>query len=569
MQGEPRLAFSEAASEVWRSRLTAAAEAVRRAARAVGRINVVGHSQLEWLGTGWVVAPGTIVTNRHVAREFGRSSSGRFVFRQGPAGGPMSASVDFLREVDRDDRFEGRILEIIHIEDDNGPDLALLRIESVDTFEPPVPISLKTSDVSVEQQIAVIGYPARDSRIPDQRLMQSIFGDVYDTKRLAPGQITGVQPKVLLHDCSTLGGNSGSVLLDLTSGDAIGLHFAGRFLEANYAVPAALVAERLDVARRRLAATRRPETGVVATIAPTNGSTVSPALTTLTGTTSEAETFTEAVPSDYVNRQGYDTAFLSVPVPLPVASNSDDVLTFSSNGQEERELKYEHFSVVMSRSRRLCILSAVNIDGKTPHRIKRPAWRLDPRIPAAQQIKGECYGAEPKFSRGHMTRREDPIWGEVDAASLGNQDSMHVTNVVPQMQPFNAGIWLGLENYALDHAREDDMRISVFTGPFLLDDDPVRYGVKVPRSFWKVIAFIHDGHERAVRDGLHDVSGRLPARGGVRLRSAPHVADTDPRHRAAIGSELWRSGRARSSERRRGRSGCAVDDFAGIVFRRR
>ena len=51
---------------------------------------------------------------------------------------------------------------------------------------------------------------------------------------------------------------------------------------------------------------------------------------------------------------------------------------------------------------------------------------------------------------------------------------MHVTNTVPQMQPFNAGIWLALESYALDHARSDQMRISVFTGPFLLADDPVR-----------------------------------------------------------------------------------------------
>jgi endonuclease G len=30
------------------------------------------------------------------------------------------------------------------------------------------------------------------------------------------------------------------------------------------------------------------------------------------------------------------------------------------------------------------------------------------------------------------------------------------------------------------------------TGPFLLPDDPVREGVAIPRSFWKVIAFIHD-----------------------------------------------------------------------------
>ena len=146
----------------------------------------------------------------------------------------------------------------------------------------------------------------------------------------------------------------------------------------------------------------------------------------------------------------------------------------------------------MSRSRRLCIFSAGNIDGSTPRRFKRPSWRLDPRIPTSQQIKEECYGNEPLFARGHMTRREDPIWGEPDEAALGNSDSMHVTNTVPQMQPFNAGIWLALESYALDHARSDHMRISVFTGPFLLADDPVRKGVKIPRSFWKVIAFIHD-----------------------------------------------------------------------------
>jgi endonuclease G len=69
---------------------------------------------------------------------------------------------------------------------------------------------------------------------------------------------------------------------------------------------------------------------------------------------------------------------------------------------------------------------------------------------------------------------------------------MHVTNVVPQMQPFNAGIWLGLEDYALQNCREDDMRISVFTGPFLFANDPLYFDVKIPRSFWKVIAFIHD-----------------------------------------------------------------------------
>ena len=49
-----------------------------------------------------------------------------------------------------------------------------------------------------------------------------------------------------------------------------------------------------------------------------------------------------------------------------------------------------------------------------------------------------------------------------------------------------------LEDYALQHAREDEMKISVFTGPYFDRQDPEMYGVRIPLAFWKVIAFIHD-----------------------------------------------------------------------------
>src|SRR5262245_58991275 len=43
VQDNPRLEFRDAESDVWRSRLTAAAESLRLGARAVGRIDVAGH----------------------------------------------------------------------------------------------------------------------------------------------------------------------------------------------------------------------------------------------------------------------------------------------------------------------------------------------------------------------------------------------------------------------------------------------------------------------------------------------------------------------------------------------
>jgi len=211
--------------------------------------------------------------------------------------------------------------------------------------------------------------------------------------------------------------------------------------------------------------------------------------------------------ASYADRKGFDTGFLgsgekfAVPLPEKVRGE-DDVLTFEgADGRETSELRYRHFSVAMSRSRKLCLWSAVNIDGRLSRKnVARPGWRTDPRIALEEQTVGDeddpdndVYGDEPRFARGHMTRREDPIWGEaLDEAKQGGADSMHLTNAVPQMQPFNAGIWLKLEDYALEHTREDSMRVSVITGPFLAAKDPVRFGTRIPIAFFKVIAFVHD-----------------------------------------------------------------------------
>ncbi len=480
----PRLDFKDSESTVWRARLQASAPLLKRAAQAVGRIEVTGLPGFTFVGTGWIVDKNTVVTNRHVAQTFAQRTGAGFTFKQASRTTPMTADIDFLEETGRPAQLEFPIVEILHIEEEPGPDFALLRVQhrsGMHTLAPPIPLA--ASSAKPEQQVAVIGYPARDSRVPDAQLMQSIFGNVYDKKRLAPGQITKARKDLVFHDCSTLGGNSGSVVLDLATGQAVGLHFAGRFLEANYAVPAAVVAARLEQALRPRPG--RPPLGAKP------GKPVKPTAPPA-GTSSSGELIVESVPEDYVGRTGYSPTFVGPAIPLPVVKSTRDVLTFPWKGRQESVLKYQHFSVVLSRSRRLCIYSAVNIDGSSPRRGKRPSWRLDGRIPASQQIREECYGNEPLFARGHMTRREDPIWGTPEQAELGNADSMHVTNTVPQMQPFNAGIWLALESYALENARDDRMRISVFTGPFLLADDPIREGVRIPRSFWKVIAFIHD-----------------------------------------------------------------------------
>jgi endonuclease G len=242
-------------ARVWKARLTQAALPLSRAASAVGRIEVEGHA-LSWLGTGWLVAPDIVVTNRHVAAAFARRLGDGFVFRRSELGAPMSAAIDFLEEIGRRDSLVFQLERVLHIEEDDGPDLAFLRVSSAPGSMLAAPIALAGQAAQADDTVAVIGYPARDSRIPDTELMDRIFGNVYDKKRLAPGQVMRADGQRVQHDCSTLGGNSGSVVLSLRTGEAVGIHFAGTFLTTNLAVPGAVIAERLDAVTRGIV--RRP-----------------------------------------------------------------------------------------------------------------------------------------------------------------------------------------------------------------------------------------------------------------------------------------------------------------------
>jgi endonuclease G len=211
----------------------------------VGRVEVDNNPQYRWVGTGWVVAEDAIVTNRHVAELFGRKRDDRFVFRTSFLG-EMAARLDFREEHLGGSPIEFQITDILHIEEEDGPDMALLRIDWAD--QAPRAIIPLASAAEEGQLVASIGYPAKDSRTDIPEEMDRIFGNVYDVKRLAPGEIMrfNAAGDLFAHDCTTLGGASGSVVCDMATGRAVGLHFGGREEVGNYAVAASKVQERLD-----------------------------------------------------------------------------------------------------------------------------------------------------------------------------------------------------------------------------------------------------------------------------------------------------------------------------------
>ena len=237
----------------WDDILAPYRESIRASAGSVGRIGVGGLPQVPYAGTGFLVGEDVVMTNCHVARVFAQSGpEDDWSLRTG-----LEPNLDFRDDPDVErtgssSQMDLRINEVIGIHP--TLDLALLRVTPPDAGNGAArPLTVMSEDPGplAGRNLYVLGYPAPDRR-NNPTIQRSIFGDQYFVKRLQPGAVMPRQPgaairaepcsmgtepaDVLFHDASTLGGNSGSCVVDLDTGQAIGLHFGGQYMHYNVAV---------------------------------------------------------------------------------------------------------------------------------------------------------------------------------------------------------------------------------------------------------------------------------------------------------------------------------------------
>lgn len=211
---------------------------ILKAIPAIGRIELPNHPSIPYGGTGFVVGPNLVMTNRHVAEIFTSGVGLRDVrFKSG-----SSAAIDFRREADSTAShvFDVKSIAMVH------PfwDMAILHVEGLGNDIEPLCLSKRPPEDLEDAEIAAIGYPAFDPR-NNVDVQRDVFDNVFNVKRLQPGLLRtrrrlnsfGNTVDTVTHDASTLGGNSGSAVLDLATGEVIALHFAGLYLDANFAVP--------------------------------------------------------------------------------------------------------------------------------------------------------------------------------------------------------------------------------------------------------------------------------------------------------------------------------------------
>ncbi|WFE56376.1 DNA/RNA non-specific endonuclease [Micromonospora sp. WMMD712] len=494
------------------------------AARAVGRVNIRdGRGRLTGYGTGSMVTAELLLTNHHVLpdEDVAAQSGIEFDYQDGPDGTPLplrAFALDPGRFFLADAELDFALVAVAGAPAELGPFGFNRLIESEGKAIVGDFVSIVQHPCGGKKQVAL-----RENRVVD--VVDSFLHYETDTQPGSSGSpvFNDQWEVVALHHASTpapghdeLGGivNEGlrvSRLLAFLRRQSLPparqLLLDGLFATGS-TLPSTGPAEQLPgpaglarpgpVAPFDGHAPRRP-------VAPFDGHAarrpVGPAAGGPTGLVAGPPAAREAAGVDpgYTDRAGYDPLFLGGghPVPLPALAAGQVPLAAvnrQATAGPRYVLPYHHFSVVLHRLRRLAFFTAVNIDGNTSVRLRREPdrWTLDPRVAADEQTGEEVYAANP-LDRGHLVRRLDPAWGASRAvAKAANDDTFHFTNCSPQHEDFNQNktTWAGLEDYLLENADNLDLRVSVFTGPVLADDDDPYRGVQLPRQFWKVAAMV-------------------------------------------------------------------------------
>lgn len=230
-------------NERWLSFVKTARSKINRASSSVGQ---VGRPRpdggVDPIGTAWRLSSDLVVTNRHVAAFFVTStlvSPSQWTFDPNK---PAIVNFSVTDKALSTKRFN--VTELLYCAPEQTVDLAIFRIDAAGEELPkPLPLDFDADSVGREVQIGaakhfqgeeiyVVGHPFREATTS---AVATVFGVADGFKRCSPGLVTTISQfeHAFEHDCSTLGGNSGSCVLSVATHKVIGLHYGGVAVDAN------------------------------------------------------------------------------------------------------------------------------------------------------------------------------------------------------------------------------------------------------------------------------------------------------------------------------------------------
>lgn len=226
--------------DMWRADFDEWTSALQAVSPSVGRVDVNG----EELGTAWLIQPGYVVTNRHVA-QFLSIDPGEERLRFAPH---RPAVVDFGDGVTSGGRFD--VERIIF----SGPDyidrsrvdhrkldMAVLKIKPISGAREPKSLSETATPAPRDESSAIValGFPGTTAgSMLGAVTLTKLFNNQMGVKRVSPGFVDrpigaidgDTAGRVFGHDCTTLPGSSGSLVISFDGNGrsgVVGLHYSG------------------------------------------------------------------------------------------------------------------------------------------------------------------------------------------------------------------------------------------------------------------------------------------------------------------------------------------------------
>jgi hypothetical protein len=192
--------------------------------------------QMNPVGTGFLIAPGILVTP-HEPTGLDDPEQRRFVVQ-------WNRAVCEGQHADEGAITELEPIKSFRLERSRAPRLRLFRVRPAEGETLPPPLELEFHDRSEDFRgapVFTVGHPAQDARMPESVFVEA-FPPPYGVKRFAAGRVVGVsRPEEFQfefeHDCSTSAGDGGAPLVSSVTGKVIGLHYGGRYLHTNHAIP--------------------------------------------------------------------------------------------------------------------------------------------------------------------------------------------------------------------------------------------------------------------------------------------------------------------------------------------
>jgi endonuclease G len=234
----------------------------------------------------------------------------------------------------------------------------------------------------------------------------------------------------------------------------------------------------------------------------------------------------------FAGSPGYDRHWLggfAIDLPQPSAALAAE-LAPRIDGVADHVLPFHHFSTAVHAGRRMPVFAAVNINGNSKVTMgampRRPVWSYDPRLADEHQMDDSLFSSE--LQRGHMAARDFVYWGSDFAAA--DLQSFTLSNVCPQIGAFNGSReWARLERNIVTLAVGLRQHVSVFMGPVLCSGDPlyddlrgpgsdatVGSGIRLPDRFWYIVAWVKS-HALQVRCYLLDQADDIASAGPLEI----------------------------------------------------